>query len=162
LVSYYRKFIRDCAQIAKPLHQLTECGRSFTWSAECKKAFDALKYYLTTPPVLAFPDFTKEFLLDADASNQGIGAVLSQVQSDGQEQVVTYASRLLSKLERKYSITCKELLAVVVFLNHFRQYLLGKKFTLRTDHGSLLWLRNFKEPEGQLGRWLEKLGRVSV
>ena len=96
-------------------------------------------------------------MLDTDASDQGVGAVLSQVQNDGQERVVAYASRLLSKTERKYSVIHKELLAVVVFLNHFRQYLLGKKFTLRTDHGSLLWLRNFKEPEGQLARWLERL-----
>jgi len=93
----------------------TECGRSFTWSAECKKAFDTLKHYLTAPPVLAFPDFTKEFLLDTDASDQGIGVVLSQAQSDGQERVVVYTSRLLSKSERKYSVTRKELLAAVVF-----------------------------------------------
>ena len=96
-------------------------------------------------------------MLDTDASDQGIGAVLSQIQSDGQERVIAYASRLLSKAERHYCITRKELLAVVVFLNHFRQYLLGRKFILRTDHGSLLWLHNFKEPEGQLARWLVKL-----
>ena len=95
-------------------------------------------------------------MLDTDVSDQGIGAVLSQIQSDGQERVIAYASRLLSKAERHYCITCKELLAVV-FLNHFRQYLLGRKFILQTDHGSLLWLHNFKEPEGQLARWLEKL-----
>ena len=70
---------------------------------------------------------------------------------------MAYASRLLSKTERCYSVTRKELLAVVVFLNHFRQYLLGRKFILRTDHGSLVWLHNFKEPEGQLARWLERL-----
>ena len=94
-----------------------------------------------------FPDFAREFLLGTDASDQGIGAVLSQIQSDGQERVVAYASRLLSKSERRYCVTRKELLAVVVFLHHFRQYLLGRKFILRTDHSSLMWLRNFKEPE---------------
>ena len=125
--------------------------------AECGEAFSTLKKHLSTPPVLVFPDFTREFILDTDASNQGIGAVLSQIQSDGQEQVVAYASRLLSKTERRYSVTRKELLAVVVFLNHFRRYLLERKFILRTDHGSLVWLRNFKEPEGQLARWLERL-----
>ena len=96
-------------------------------------------------------------MLDTHASDQGIGAVLSQIQSDGQERVIAYASHLLSKAERHYCITRKELLAVVVFLNHFQQYFLGRKFILRTDHGSLLWLHNFKEPEGQLARWLEKL-----
>ena len=157
LVSYYRRFIRNCAQIAKPLHQLTEQSKSFSWTVECDQAFQRLREQLTTPPVLVFPDFTKEFMLDTDASDQGIGAVLSQIQSNGQERVIAYASRLLSKAERHYCITRKELLAVVVFLNHFRQYLLGRKFILRTDHGSLLWLHNFKEPEGQLAKWLEKL-----
>ena len=69
-------------------------------------------------------------MLDTDASDQGIGAVLSQIQSDGQEREIAYASHLLSKAERHYCITHKELLTVVVFLNHFRQYLLGRKFIL--------------------------------
>ena len=102
LVSYYRQFIRDCTHIAKPLYQLTECSL-FAWTAECGEAFSTLKKHLSTPSVLVFPDFAREFVLDTDASNQGIGAVLSQIQSDGQEQVVVYASRLLSKTEQCYS-----------------------------------------------------------
>lgn len=92
-----------------------------------------------------------------DASDRGIGTVLSQTDPDGREHVIAYASRLLSKSERRYCVTRRELLAVVYFTNHFRPYLLGKQFVLRTDHGSLVWLQNFKEPEGQLARWLEKL-----
>ena len=157
LISYYRRFIKDCSSVAKPLYQLIERSRPFYWTTECDQAFKRLREYLTAPPVLVFPDFSKEFLLDTDASDQGIGAVLSQIQSDGQERVVAYASRLLSKSERRYCVTRKELLAVVVFLHHFRQYLLGQKFILRTDHSSLVWLRSFKEPEGQLARWLERL-----
>ena len=107
-------------------------------------------------PILAFPDCSKPFLLDTDASDVGIGAVLSQVQ-DGTERVIAYASRVLSKPERQYCVTRRELLAVVVFIQHFRPYLLGNTFTLRTDHGSLKWLQNFKNPEGQLARWLERL-----
>ena len=80
LVSYYRRFIRNCAQITKPLHQLTERSKSFCWTVECDQAFQRLREQLTTPPVLVFPDFTK---LDTDASDQEIGAVLSQIQSDG-------------------------------------------------------------------------------
>ena len=83
LVSYYRRFIRNCAQIAKPLHQLTERSKPFCWTVEYNQAFQRLREQLTTPPVLVFPDFTKEFMLDTDASDQGIGAVLSQIQSDG-------------------------------------------------------------------------------
>ena len=95
--------------------------------------------------------------MDTDASNVGIGAVLSQVQDDGKERVIAYGSRVLSKAERRYCVTRRELLAVVYFLQHFRPYLLGRHFTMRTDHGSLSWLKNFREPEGQLARWLEKL-----
>ena len=87
----------------------------------------------------------------------GIGAVLSQCDPDGSEHVIAYASRLLTRPERNYCVTHKELLAVVTFLNHFRHYLLGTPFTIRTDHGALTWLQHFKSPEGQLARWLEKL-----
>jgi len=82
---------------------------------------------------------------------------LSQVHADGAEHVICYASRILTKSERNYCVTRKELLAVVYFLQQFRQYLLSGTFTLRTDHGALTWLQQFKEPEGQLARWLEKL-----
>ena len=75
--------------------------------------------------------------------------------------MIAYASRTLSRPEQRYCVTRKELLAAVEFIHHFRQYLLGKEFTLRTDHSSLVWLRNFKEPKGQLARWLEKLQEYS-
>lgn len=156
LASYYRRFVRNFAEIAKPLHRLTERGRDFTWTVECETAFATLKYRLSSAPILSFPDFSKPFILDTDASQEGIGAVLSQI-CEGNEQVIAYASRTLSKAERKYSVTRKELLAVVVFTKHFRPYLLGRNFALRTDHSSLTWLQNFKEPEGQLARWIEKL-----
>ena len=157
LASYYRRFIKDFASIAKPLHRLTEKASTFRWTQECTHAFEELRKRLVSSPVLAFPDYRKPFILDTDASDLGIGAVLSQVQEDGQERVVAYASRVLSKPERRYCVTRKELLAVVAFVQHFRSYLLGSRFTLRTDHGSLTWLWNFKEPQGQLARWLEKL-----
>ena len=156
LASYYRRFIKNFATIAKPLHKLSEKEWQFSWSIECANAFAELKNRLLTPPVLAFPDYHKQFILDTDASQDGIGAILSQ-SSEGREQVIAYASRSLSKVERKYCVTRKELLAVVTFINHFRPYLLGRTFTLRTDHSSLQWLQNFKEPEGQLARWLERL-----
>ena len=127
---------------------------------ECQQAFDTIKKKLVSP-VLAFPDYTKEFILDTDASDTGIGFVLSQVQDDGSERVVAYASRLLSKAERRYSVTHRELLAVVIFISHFRQYLLGQSFLLRTDHNSLAWLQNYRNPEGQLARWLERLEEYS-
>ena len=156
LASYYRRLVNNFAAIARPLQRLTERGRAFTWTTECDAAFIALKKCLTTAPILAFPDYSRPFLHDTDESQEGIGAVLSQ-EIDGEERVIAYASRALSKAERKYSVTRKELLAVVSFVHHFRSYLLGQCFLLRMDHSSLTWLQNFKEPEGQLARWIEKL-----
>eukprot|EP00731_Ephydatia_muelleri_P031382 Em0022g896a len=155
--NYYRRFIQGFAEVAKPLHRLTEHAVNFSWTAECQEAFENLRSRLTRAPILAFPDYTLSFVLDTDASDLGIGAVLSQVSSLGQEQVVAYGSRLLSKAERNYSVTRRELLAVVTFTRLFRPYLLGRCFTVRTDHSSLQWIQNFKEPEGQLARWLEQL-----
>ena len=131
--------------VAKPLYELSRQGKDFMWTKECESAFNILKMKLTTSPILVYPDLTKPFILDTDASNHSLGAVLSQVH-DGKEKVVCCDSRLLSKEERNYCVTRRELLAVVVFTNKFRSYLLGKPFRLRTDHGSLLWLHNFKEP----------------
>ena len=84
-------------------------------------------------PVLAFPDYSLPFILDTDASDIGIGAVLSQVTSDGIEHIVAYGSRLLSKTERNYCVTRRELLAVVSFTRHFQPYLLGRHFTRKTS-----------------------------
>lgn len=156
LASYYRRFVKGFAEWARPLHKLTEKGRRFHWDKECQKAFEKLKTCLISSPVLAYPDPQKAFILDTDASDAGIGAVLSQ-EVDGLERVVAYASRALSKQERKYATTKKELLSVVTFTKYFKHFLLGKEFLLRTDHNSLRWLHNFHGVEGQLARWLEQL-----
>ncbi len=156
LANYYRRFIKNFADVARPLHRLTEKTYTFAWSEECQSAFEELRRLLTSAPILAFPDLSEPFVLDTDASGTGIGAVLSQVRK-GRECVVAYASRILSKPERRYCTTRRELLAVVCFVRHFRPYLLGTSFTVRTDHGSLKWLYSFKQPEGQLARWLEQL-----
>ncbi|KAK3104661.1 hypothetical protein FSP39_007335 [Pinctada imbricata] len=156
LCSYYRKFVPNFAYLAGPLHTLTKKGRLFKWTDICQKSFEQLKQALTSPPILRNPDFAEPFILDTDASESSIGAVLSQ-NIGGTERVCAYASRTLSKSERKYCVTRKELLAVVHFVRHFRHYLYGRKFLIRTDHSSLRWLMHFKNPENQLARWLEIL-----
>ena len=156
LCSYYRKFVKNFAAIAKPLHDLTAKDKNFKWSEECQNAFQKLKAALTTDPILAHPDFTRDFILDTDASDKSIGAVLSQ-NIDGKERVCAYASRCLSKSERRYCVTRKELLAVTHFVKHFKHYLYGKEFLVRTDHSSLRWLMQFKNPEGQFARWIDVL-----
>ena len=86
---------------------------------------------------------------------------MSQV-IDGEEYVLGYASRTLDKAQGNYCVTRRELLAVVYFVRHFRPYLYGRKFTVRTDHSSIQWLLNFKEPEGQLARWMETLSEYQT
>ena len=157
LASYYRRYVKGFCEFAKPLHDLTRKSVVFHWTSECEEAFYALKQCLTTSPVLAYPNNSGKFILDTDASSYGIGAVLSQEQ-DGKERVIAYASRTQSKTERNYCVTRKELLAVVFFVKKFRPYLYGRRFLIRTDHGSLRWLLNFKNPEGQVARWIQILG----
>ncbi|CAK1602413.1 unnamed protein product [Parnassius mnemosyne] len=98
----------------------------------------------------------KEFIVDTDASDIGVGGVLSQRNGD-QEIVIAYFNKSLSKPERKYCIIRRELLAVVKFMQNFSKYLLGRKFRLRTDHAALKWLLQFKNPKGQVARWIELL-----
>ena len=154
LCSYYRRFVKGFAEIAKPLHRLTEKQYQFLWTEECERAFKQLKTALISTPILAYPTNDDSFILDTDASNMGIGAVLSQIQ-EGTEKVIAYFSRTLTKAERRYCVTRKELLALVKSTKHFHHYLYGRKFLIRTDHGALRWLMNFKSPEGQTARWLE-------
>ena len=161
LANYYRRFVAHFATLVKPLHCLTEKNARFKWTDACQEAFDAIRQQLSSPPLLSFPDFSRPFIVDTDASDVGIGSVLSQIQEDGAEHVIAYASRVLTKAERQYSVTRRELLAVIYSLDHFRQYLLGRPFLLRSDHGSLKWLQSFRNPEGQLARWLEKLQEYS-
>ncbi|KAJ8351912.1 hypothetical protein SKAU_G00233880 [Synaphobranchus kaupii] len=156
LASYYRRFVRDFATLASPLHHLTDKCRPFVWQEGQSMAFDQLRVALTEAPVLAYPDAQRPFIVDTNASNTGVGAVLSQMDEDG-ERVVAYYSRALGKAERNYCVTRRELLAVVRALHHFRPYLQGSHFLLRTDHASFTWHLNFKDPEGQVARWLEQL-----
>ena len=160
LATYFKRYIHDFAAIAAPLHHLTRKDVEFHWNAEAQAAFDSLKAALCAAPVLKYPDFSPEageFVLDVDCSGAKMGAVLLQKDGNG-ERAVAFDSKSLSKSQKQYSVTKKELLAAVTFVQQFRHYLLGRKFTLRTDHSSLQWLVNFRNPDGLLARWLEILG----
>ena len=114
----------NLATIAKPLHSLTEKGVPFDWSGECENAFKELKRALTEAPILNYSIEDGDFVIDTDASNVWVGGVLSKIQN-GQETVFSYFSRCLSKCERRYCVTRKELLAVVatVSVKQFHHYL---------------------------------------
>ncbi|GFW14943.1 retrovirus-related Pol polyprotein from transposon 17.6 [Trichonephila clavipes] len=161
LCTYYRKFVKNFSTIARPLHKLTEAKQKFLLTVDCNKAFNKLKDALTSAPILAYLEIGKQFILDTDASHESIGAVLSQ-EIDGQERVIAYFSKCLSKPEENYCVTRKELLNIVKALEHFLPYLYARRFLLRTDHASLTWLLNFKNSEGQIVRWIQRLQEYDV
>jgi len=150
LASYYRTFVPHFAHVAKPLHDLMKKNVSFEWSSNCEASFQELKKRLTTPPVLVAPRDEGEYVLDTDASDFALGAVLHQRQ-DGQLKVIGFASRSLTAPERRYCITRRELLGVVYGLHKFRQHLLGRCIVVRTDHAALTHLMRTPEPIGQQG-----------
>ena len=117
---------------------------------------ETLKKHLTTAPILAYPDKEGTFILDTDASDVAMGAVLSQEQN-GEERVIAYGSKVFSPSERNYCVTRRELLAIIHFVEHFRYYLYGKDFIIRTDHAPLRWLFGVKEPRDQLARWIQRI-----
>ena len=132
-VGYYRRFIPRFADIATPLVYLTGKDVPFVWDSSCSAAFHELRAALIDTPILAFPTETGEYILDTDASNFGLGGVLSQIQID-QERVVAYCSRALRPSQRRYCTTKREMLAAVAMCIQFRSYLRGARFTLWTDH----------------------------
>lgn len=156
LVGYYRRFIKDFSSITQPFTSLLKKNISFKWEMRQQINFEKLKQLLSSEPILQYPDFNKEFLLTTDASDEGIGAVLSQGVI-GNDLPIAYASRTLNKAERNYNTTEKELLAIVWATKHFRPYLYGKRFKIITDHKPLVWLFNVKDPSSRLMRWRLKL-----
>jgi len=156
LASYYRKFVKNFAAIAEPLSRLTKKNTPFIWTDEAQKSFDKLKSALLATEILAYPRPDLPCLLDSDASDISVGAVLSQT-INGIEKPIAFFSKVINEAQRNYCPTRRELLAVVLSLQHFRHYLLGNKVILRTDHHSLKWLKTFKRPEGILARWIETL-----
>ncbi|KAL5011228.1 hypothetical protein ScPMuIL_011687, partial [Solemya velum] len=156
LCCYYRKFVDNFSDIAVPLYNLTKKNTRFHWDKQCQEAFNTLKVALQESVVLQYPQFDQPFILDTDSSDHSSGAILSQLH-EGEEKVISYYSTTHSAPERKYSVTRKELLAVIKAIKHFGHYLYGREFVLRTDHASLRWLMGFKEPQGQIARWLEFL-----
>ena len=124
------------------------------WSQECQTAFELLRAQLCQPPILRYPDFSKPFRLNCDASNVALGAVLLQEdETTNGYRPVAYASRSLNACERKYAAVEKEALASVWAVQYFRPYLLGKCFTLAVDHRPLLWLMKKQHENARLARW---------
>ena len=160
-MNYHREHIPEYARTALPLHEIVKPKVPFVWKEKHQAAFEAMKSSLLQAVVLNYPNSHDIYILDTDASDNTIGAELSQLQ-DGKEKSTSFASKVLTPAQRKYCTTRKELLAIVTFTRQFRHYLLGRPFIIRTDHNSLIWLLNLKNIEGQLARWIEELALYSL
>lgn len=151
--NYYRKLIEGFANIAAPLYNLMRKDVKWEWTKECQDAFDTLKQCMVSQPILRHPDPNKEYFLYTDASNEAMGAILSQKDDDGREHPIYYASKTFRGYEKHMSVSEKEMAAAVFGVKEFRHFLIDAKFTLITDHSALKYLLNMKDPTGKLARW---------
>lgn len=150
--SWYRRFINNYAEIARPLTTLLKKSSVWRWDAEHQEAFERIKHLLVSAPILRQADESKPFVLCTDSSAYCLGAVLMQGEGHD-ERPIEYASRLLTSAEKNYSTTEREALAVVWALGKFRGYVETAKVTVRTDHQPLRWLMSQRSPSRRLARW---------
>lgn len=154
--SYYNRYIPMYSSIAAPLTDALkgkEKKGAIVWNDKCQAAFETLKEKLTDKPVLFAPDFEKPFIVQTDASDVGMGAVLSQVDERGEEHPIVYLSKKFSDVERRYGTTEKECASIVFAIKRLHYYLDGRSFTVVTDHNPLVWLRSNASTNPRLMRW---------
>lgn len=149
--NYYRRFIPNFAEIAKPLNNLSKKRTQFIWNDRCQKSFNKLRNSLTNPPILTYPNFEKRFRVTVDASMSACAAYLSQ-EHEGIDKPIAYISRSFKKGELNKPIIEKELIAIQFAITSFRPYLFGREFTVFSDHKPLLYLYRLKNPSSKLNR----------
>jgi len=155
LFSYYRRFVENFSKIAAPLNELTKLSNKFIWNNSAQTSFDQLKTALTEAPVFAHFESNRKTEIRTDACDLGLSGILLQYQEKAKyPQVIEYASRSLSKCERNYPITEKELLAIVFAVYKFRTYIAGIHFTIVTDHHALCFIMKKPEISARLARWV--------
>ena len=167
-IGHYRQFIKGFAWIVQPLNEhLAEEGasRKSEWvllSEDALEAFQALKQACMSTPILAFTDYTKEFLLKTDTSKEGLGVVLSQKQADGHYHLVTYGSQTLTAHEKNYHSTNPEFLALKwAIMEHFKEYLLYQCFLVRTDNNPLMHIMTTRNLDGTGYPWVGALAKFN-
>lgn len=158
MANFYRQFIPDCAAVQAPLTKLLRKGERWAWGQEQEAALRRLTKLLANTAELQLPDLNREFVIQTDASDLGLGAILLQ-EHGGALRPIAFASRSLTPAERNYSVTEKECLAIVFALRKFDYYIDGVAFVIETDHMALTWLRRLNEPSGRLARWALLLQR---
>jgi hypothetical protein len=153
LCNYYMIYVQDFNTIVHPLYALLKKDVAWTWNKDAQEAFDTLKEKLSEFPILKRHDFNKVFILHTDWSAVGIGVILGQLDEEGKEYVIAYASQS-NKAESNYSSYEGECLVVVWAVIHFRPYLYGTRFTLYTDHQPIKWLMMNDKLIGELAHWV--------
>jgi len=151
--NFFRHFIEHYAEIARPLSKLTSKKVVWRWADVQQRAFLTLKLALCTAPVLRYPDFDKEFIIETDASDGTVGGVLLQVFDGKHLQPVAYFSKNLTKEQRNYCTTERECLAVLEGIKRWEEFVGDGHFVVRSDHNPLQWLREAKSPNTRLLRW---------
>jgi len=150
---FYRRFIKDFSQIARPLTNLLAKDAPFKFTDECLRAFEILKKALISAPIIQPPDWSLPFEIMCDASDYAVGAVLGQTK-DKKHHAIAYASKTLTRAQLNYATTEKELLAVIFAIDKFRSYLVGAKVIVYTDHAALKYLLTKKDAKPHLIQWI--------
>eukprot|EP00253_Pinus_taeda_P020193 PITA_20193 len=153
LARYYRRFIKDFSKLASLLFGILGKDTEFIWSANCQEALDTLKSKLMTAPILRGPNWALPFHIHTNASNKAIGAALGQI-DENLPYAIYFISKNLSKAELNYTVTEKELLAVMHSLNKFRHYIIGYQIFVHTDHATIRYLMNKPDVNARIIRWL--------
>lgn len=156
MANYYRKFIPDFSTISIPLNQLTKKNVIFKWTSEQEKSFRKIINILSNPIILAYPNYEQQFTLTVDASKQGCGAVLSQ-----NEIPIAFASKSFTRAESNKATIEQELIAICWSIKHFKHYLYGTEFLVRSDHKPLVYLYRLKETNAKLTRLRLELAEFS-
>ena len=150
---FYRRFIRDFSKIARPLCRLLEKDTKFHFDESCQKAFEEIKFRLVEAPIMAKPDWNREFEIMCDASDFAMGAVLGQ-NDERVFKAIYYASKTFNEAQENYSTTEKEMLEIVFACEKFRPYILGSHVVIHTDHAAIKYLMAKKEAKPRLIRWV--------
>jgi hypothetical protein len=163
LANFYRRFIKDFSKLAAPMTSLLkkENNKNFRWTESAQAAFDKLRTAFTTAPILQHFDPELPTILEADASDFALGAVISQKGPDGLVHPIAFHSRKFNPAELNYEIYDKEMLAIVESLEHHRHYFegLGQQATIYSDHHNLLWFTETKVYNRRQARWAEKISK---
>lgn len=158
-VNFYHKYIKNSSKLLEPLHNLLRKNVEFLWTKDCQSAFDKIKSYLTSQPILAIFDRNKPIRIYTDASLEGIGAVLKQPQADGNEKPVAYFSKKLTEGQKKKRAVFLECLAIKEALKYWQYWLLGNKFIVFSDHKPLENLAVNVRPDEELGDMMNFLSQ---